>query len=131
MREVNTKMRLGSPISAGTSKASRPRTSTMSTTDATAGSINGTVTVRKVWNGFAPLMLADSSSDASINLNAEDTNRKTSGDDDRPSTQIMPPRLYTLNGAAGRPRPARSAALIAPVCGLNQKIQAMVMTMPG
>src|SRR5207302_6847466 len=124
-------MRPGNPITAGTSKPSRTRTKTISITDTIVGSIRGSVTFRSVANQLAPLTLADSSSDGSIDFSAADISRNTSGEAPRPSTHIMPGNVYTLNTAPSRPNAALAIELIQPICGLSRNSQAMVVTMPG
>src|SRR5215813_3599730 len=124
-------MRPGRPMTAGTSKPSNTRTNTISMTDTMVGSINGRVTTRSVVNQLAPLTLADSSSDGSIDFKAADMSRKTSGDAPRPSTHIMPGSVYTLNGESVSPNAVFAMELIQPICGLSRKSQAIVVTMPG
>src|SRR5215216_3946062 len=118
-------------MTAGTSKPSSTRTNTMSITDTIVGTISGKVTLRSVRNQFAPLTLADSSSEGSIDLSAADMSRNTSGEIPRPSTHIMPGSVYTLNSGPSRPNAARAIELIQPICGLSKNSQAMVVTMPG
>src|SRR5689334_20946686 len=118
-------------MTAGTSKPSIVRTNTISMTDTMVGSISGSVTLRSVVNQLAPLTLADSSSEGSIDFNAADISRKTRGEAPSPSTHIMPGSVYTLNGEFARPNAAFAMELIHPICGLSRNSQAIVVTMPG
>ena len=80
MRDVKTQMWLGRPRSAGTSNDSSPRTTMISRAAYSAGRASGSVIRRNTVRSRAPLMIADSSSDGSIERNDATIRRKTSGE---------------------------------------------------
>ncbi len=93
MPEVYTQTWLRRPISAGTSNDSSPRTTMISAPAYSAGRTSGTVMRRNTVGREAPLMIADSSSDGSIDRSAAAISRKTSGARCSPSIQIIPGML--------------------------------------
>ena len=75
-------------------------------------------------------MIADSSSDGSIERNEATISRNTSGARCSPSTKIIPGRLNTLNAwppSSG----SMNHVLRIPICGLAMKIHAIVCRTPG
>src|SRR6185437_6829026 len=94
MRDVNTQMWFRRPITAGTSNDSSPRTTMIKIAAYSAGLASGSVTRKKTRHIGAPLMIADSSSDGSIERNDATISRKTSGARCTPSMKIIPGRLY-------------------------------------
>src|SRR5258706_13205260 len=96
-------MRAGMPISAGVSKDSSVRTNKISSTDPAVGKSKRSVTRRKVCQVLAPDIIADSSSDGSIDLNAATIIRNANGTCPTECTQIMPGSENTLNGADCKP----------------------------
>src|SRR5215510_11017564 len=97
-------MREGMPISAGVSKDSRVRTNKINSTDATVGISKRNVTRRKVFQVLAPDIIADSSSDGSMDLKAATIKRNASGTCPTEWTQIIPGSEKTLNGGDCRPK---------------------------
>src|ERR1700751_5300746 len=96
-------MRAGIPINAGVSKDSSVRTNRISNTDPAVGISSLKVTRRKVFQVFAPDIMADSSKDGSIDLNAAVIMRNASGTCPTECTQIIPGSEKTLNGGDCRP----------------------------
>ncbi len=88
---------------AGVSKDSKVRTKRMRRTEAEVGINNRSVIRRKVCQVFAPDIIADSSSEGSIDLNAATIMRKASGICPTECTQIIPGREKTLKGADSKP----------------------------
>ena len=76
---VKTEIFAGTPINAGTSKASIPRIKFISRTLNIAGRIRGSVTRQNVEKVLDPAVSAASSNDVSMFRNAADIRRKTSG----------------------------------------------------
>src|SRR5215203_5189006 len=96
-------MRAGMPISAGVSKDSSVRTNKISNTDPAVGASKRKVIRLTVCQVLAPDIIADSSKDGSIDLNAAVIIKKASGTWPTEWTQIIPGREKTLNGADCRP----------------------------
>jgi hypothetical protein len=96
-------MRAGMPMSAGVSKDSKVRTNRMSITEATVGISKRKVTRLKVCQVLAPDIIADSSKDGSMDLNAATMSKNAKGTWPTEWTQIIPGRENTLNGADSRP----------------------------
>src|SRR5215204_5296903 len=96
-------MRAGMPIRAGVSNDSRVRTNKMSSTEPAVGISNRNVTRLKVCQVLAPDIIADSSNDGSMDLNAAVIIKKASGTCPTEWTQIMPGKEKTLNGGDRRP----------------------------
>ena len=97
-------MRAGMPISAGVSKDSSVRTNNISTTDPAVGISSRRVTRRRVCQVFAPDIIADSSRDGSIDLNAATIRRNARGTWPTECTQIIPGSEKTLKGGDWRPK---------------------------
>src|SRR5262245_17094392 len=97
---------------AGVSKDSRVRTNRINSTDAEVGISKRSVTLRRVCNVFAPDIIADSSSEGSIDLNAATIMRKSSGTCHTEWTQIIPGSEKTLNGGPLRPKSWIKATLM-------------------
>src|SRR3954454_748026 len=91
------------PIKAGVSKDSNVRTNRISSTDPAVGISRRSVTRRKVCQVLAPDIIADSSSDGSIDLNAATIIRNASGTCPTEWTQIIPGNENTLKGADCQP----------------------------
>ncbi len=96
-------MRAGMPISAGVSKDSKVRTNRMSITEPAVGISKRRVTRLKVCQVFAPDIIADSSKEGSMDLNAATISRNAKGTWPTEWTQIMPGKENTLNGGDLRP----------------------------
>ena len=76
---MKTEILAGTPINAGTSKASIPRMKLINSTLNIAGRISGSVIRQKVANVLDPAVSAASSSEVSMLRNAADMSRNTSG----------------------------------------------------
>jgi hypothetical protein len=87
---VKTEIFAGTPINAGTSKASIPRTNMIKSTLNIAGRIRGSVILLNVVKVLDPAANAASSRDVSMFRNAADINRNTSGKRCMDSVQIIP-----------------------------------------
>src|ERR1051325_5060972 len=96
-------MRAGMPISAGASKDSNVRTNRINSTEPAVGINKRKVMRLKVCQVPAPDIIADSSREGSIDLNAATISRNASGTCPTECTQIMPGNEKTLNGADLRP----------------------------
>src|ERR1044071_10415398 len=91
------------PIRAGVSNDSSVRTNKIKSTDAVVGISKRSVMRLNVCHVPAPDIIADSSREGSIDLNAATINRNASGTCPTECTQIMPGNEKTLNGADLRP----------------------------
>src|SRR5512144_1115367 len=100
------------PISAGVSNDSKVRPKRISRTDPAAGTSSRNVTRLKVCHAPAPDIMADSSRDGSIDLNAAVIMRKTNGTCPTEWTQIIPGKEKTLNGGDSRPKRLFNQTLI-------------------
>src|SRR5688500_14556099 len=96
-------MRAGMPISAGVSKDSKVRTNKINSTEPAVGINNRSVTRRKVCQVLAPDIIADSSKEGSMDLNAATISRNARGTWPTEWTQIIPGKENTLNGGDWRP----------------------------
>src|SRR6266508_1525125 len=97
-------MRAGIPINAGVSNDSSVRTKRIRTTDAAVGISRRKVMRRKVCKVAAPDIIADSSKEGSMDLNAATMRRNANGTCPTEWTQIMPGRENTLNGGDCKPK---------------------------
>ena len=86
------------PISAGVSKDSRVRTKSISNTEPAVGVNRRNVIRLKVCQVPAPDIMADSSSEGSMDLNAAVIIKKANGTCPTEWTQIIPGSEKTLNG---------------------------------
>src|SRR5437879_8179719 len=91
------------PISAGVSKDSNVRTNRISSTEPAVGMSKRKVTRRNVCQVLAPDIIADSSREGSMDLNAATISRKARGTCPTECTQIIPGKENTLNGGDLRP----------------------------
>ena len=98
-------------MSAGVSNDSKVRTNRISSTEPQVGISKRNVTRLSVCSVPAPDIMADSSSDGSIDLKAATIMRKASGTCPTEWTQIMPGREKTLNGGDSKPNRAMSQTL--------------------
>src|SRR3989338_9717846 len=105
-------MRAGMPIRAGVSKDSKVRTKRISRTEAEVGISKRSVTRCRVCKVSAPDIMADSSSEGSIDLNAATIMRKASGACPTEWAQIIPGREKMLNGADSNPNRDINATLM-------------------
>src|SRR5215203_4542918 len=96
-------MRAGMPINAGVSNDSNVRTNRISSTEPAVGINNRNVTRRNVCQVLAPDIIADSSKEGSMDLNAATINKNANGTCPTECTQIMPGNEKTLNGGDCRP----------------------------
>ena len=83
-------MPAGKPKSAGTSNDAMVLTNKVSTVAMMAGYANFKVMRRSVFRMLEPLMTADSSSEGSMALKADDMSKNAMGEQCSASTQIMP-----------------------------------------
>ena len=96
-------MRAGMPINAGASKDSSVRTNRISKTEPAVGISRRKVTRLNVCQVLAPDIIADSSREGSMDLNAATISRKARGTCPTECTQIIPGKENTLNGGDWRP----------------------------
>src|ERR1043166_7278649 len=119
------------PIRAGVSNDSKVRTKRISSTEPAVGIKRRNVARRKVCQVLAPDIMADSSNDGSIDLNAATIMRNANGTCPTEWTQIIPGREKTLNGADSKPNKLFNQPLTYPNFGLRRKIQEIDSNTPG
>ena len=107
----------GDPRASGTPNSPAHETKTRIAPDRMDGVARGSVTRQVVRSRLDPLVRADSSSAGSIRRNDPITKRYITGVKNRASTQMIPPRLYTLNGSPAAPNRVRAQPLSMPTRG--------------
>src|SRR6266508_2316716 len=119
------------PINAGVSNDSRVRTKRINSTDPAVGISKRSVMRLNVCQVRAPDIIADSSKEGSIDLNAATMRRNARGTCPTEWTQIIPGKENTLNGGDFRPNRFVSQTLRYPNFGLSKNIHAMDSRTPG